>query len=325
MGESAGGARDHAAGVGMGAGDRAGQSGARARRAGGAGGRVRCSALWDASRGSPSAAPRWRRSTSWRCLCAAACPTTINTWSGSRRSWRRARARTPSLDAWRRRRAGGRGENRGDAGGAPTLPPARAPEYGVPIRIAWLLLGMVFFFPGLWKLRTAGLGWITGDTLRNQMYWKWAVIPGLTPPLRIDRFPATVARGGGGRRAARARLRVRDLAPLVSDAWPSALRFCFTRSPARSWGSTSRGSGSRTSCSSTGTPSSGGDADGAERTAGPAPGSGGGSPAWRRRSRSAWCCWRAPQRLAHGAPRPGGRSPAIQRSPKRRARRCRLS
>ncbi len=94
-----------------------------------------------------------------------------------------------SLDAWRRRRARGRGKNRCDAGGAPTLPPAPAPEYGVPIRIAWLLLGMMFFFPGVWKLRTAGLGWITGDTLRNQMYWKWAVIPGLTPPLRIDRFP----------------------------------------------------------------------------------------------------------------------------------------
>jgi hypothetical protein len=103
-----------------------------------------------------------------------------------------------SLDAWWRRRARGRGENRRNAGGAPALPPGRAPAYGVPIRIAWLLLGMVFFFPGFWKLRSAGLGWITGDTLRDQMYWKWAVIPGLTPPLRIDRFPRLLHAAAAG-------------------------------------------------------------------------------------------------------------------------------
>ena len=103
-----------------------------------------------------------------------------------------------SLDAWWRRRARGRGEDRPDAGGAPALPPARAPAYGIPIRIAWLLLGMVFFFPGLWKLRSAGLGWITGDTLRNQMYWKWAVIPGRRPPFRIDRFPRLLHAAAAG-------------------------------------------------------------------------------------------------------------------------------
>jgi hypothetical protein len=93
-----------------------------------------------------------------------------------------------SVDAWRRRRA------RGEADGWP----ARAAAYGVPIRIAWLLLGMVFFFPGLWKLRAQGLEWITGDSLRNQMYWKWAVIPGLVPPFRIDRFPALLHAGAAG-------------------------------------------------------------------------------------------------------------------------------
>lgn len=84
-----------------------------------------------------------------------------------------------ALDAWHRRRRGG----------ALARVPARAAAYGVPLRVAWLLIGVIFFFPGLWKLRAAGLAWITSDNLRNQLYWKWTVVPGLTPPLRIDRFP----------------------------------------------------------------------------------------------------------------------------------------
>ena len=95
-----------------------------------------------------------------------------------------------SVDAWRRRRARPRGDN--------ATAPARSAAYGVPIRLAWLLLGMVFFFPGLWKLRASGLAWITGDNLRNQMYWKWAVVPGLTPPFRIDRFPGLLHAGAAG-------------------------------------------------------------------------------------------------------------------------------
>ena len=86
-----------------------------------------------------------------------------------------------ALDVWRRRR------------GEP--PPPRSPAYGVPLRVAWLLVGVIFFFPGLWKLRTLGLDWITSDNLRNQMYWKWASTPGFTPPFRIDRSPALLHAG----------------------------------------------------------------------------------------------------------------------------------
>jgi len=85
-----------------------------------------------------------------------------------------------ALDVWRRRRH---------------EPPPRSPVYGVPLRVAWLLVGVIFFFPGLWKLRTLGLGWITSDNLRNQMYWKWASTPGFAPPFRIDRSPALLHAG----------------------------------------------------------------------------------------------------------------------------------
>jgi hypothetical protein len=60
--------------------------------------------------------------------------------------------------------------------------------YGLPIRLAWLLLAAILFFPGLWKLRGGGLAWITSDNLRNQLHWKWVQNGGVLPWLRIDRF-----------------------------------------------------------------------------------------------------------------------------------------
>lgn len=83
-----------------------------------------------------------------------------------------------SVDAWRRAR-----RHPGMA------PPAADIAYGLPLRLAWVLIGCIFFFPGLWKLRTAGLSWIFSDNLRNQLYWKWLQAGGTLPALRIDRVP----------------------------------------------------------------------------------------------------------------------------------------
>ncbi|MCH2160382.1 MAG: hypothetical protein MK085_00765, partial [Phycisphaerales bacterium] len=55
-----------------------------------------------------------------------------------------------SLDAWIRRRPEA---------------PAQARCYGLPLRVSWLLLGLVYFFPGLWKLWTGGVDWIFSDHL----------------------------------------------------------------------------------------------------------------------------------------------------------------
>jgi hypothetical protein len=84
-----------------------------------------------------------------------------------------------SLDAWWQRRRTGASRCE--------LEPALA--YGVPIRIAWLLIATIFFFPGLWKLRVSGLDWIASENFRNQLYWKWYQTPALRPPFRIDRYP----------------------------------------------------------------------------------------------------------------------------------------
>lgn len=55
---------------------------------------------------------------------------------------------------WRGRTPGGRA-------------PARA--YGFPIRIAWLLIGIVYLFPGITKFATVGLKWALSDNLANRV------------------------------------------------------------------------------------------------------------------------------------------------------------
>ena len=41
-------------------------------------------------------------------------------------------------------------------------------------RVGVLLLGAVYFFPGLHKLHAADGGWLDGSTLRQHLHWKWA-------------------------------------------------------------------------------------------------------------------------------------------------------
>lgn len=81
-----------------------------------------------------------------------------------------------SIDAWRARRRG-----------APR--PSRGRAHGAAVRVAWILIGLVFLFPGIHKLAESGVAWIASDNLRNQMWWKWAQDPAIQPAWRIDRHP----------------------------------------------------------------------------------------------------------------------------------------
>jgi hypothetical protein len=62
-------------------------------------------------------------------------------------------------------------------------PRAEAIEYGLPLRLAWIAIALLFFFTGYWKLRTGGLGW--GEGLGRQMDFK-ALQTGIAPMLRLD-------------------------------------------------------------------------------------------------------------------------------------------
>jgi hypothetical protein len=59
------------------------------------------------------------------------------------------------------------------------------------------LLGLVYFFPGFWKLRASGVDWITSDNLRNQMLFKWYE-HGAVGPFRIDRHAGLLRAGAFG-------------------------------------------------------------------------------------------------------------------------------
>ena len=74
-------------------------------------------------------------------------------------------------------------------------PPGLARAYALPIRIIWVLLGLVYFFPGFWKLWSTGLAWVSADNLRHQMFLKWREFDGWTPPLRIDGSPLLLLLG----------------------------------------------------------------------------------------------------------------------------------
>ncbi len=74
-------------------------------------------------------------------------------------------------------------------------PKRRDASYELPLLFARLLLGIVYFFPGFWKLRVSGLAWITSENVVNQMHWKWAQWGGYLPPLRVDLVPGLVNLG----------------------------------------------------------------------------------------------------------------------------------
>jgi HTTM domain len=91
-----------------------------------------------------------------------------------------------SIDALR---AAWQRADRGD-----TSPPRPAVAYSLPLRFVWLLIGVLYLFPGLWKLH-AGPEWFLGDNIKYTMYDFWSR-KGFLPALRIDRYP-WLYRGSG--------------------------------------------------------------------------------------------------------------------------------
>jgi hypothetical protein len=61
--------------------------------------------------------------------------------------------------------------------------------YGLPLRFAWLLIGIIYFFPGLWKLRVVGWQWAMGGNLGGLLHEKWLELGGFVPIWRLDEQP----------------------------------------------------------------------------------------------------------------------------------------
>jgi hypothetical protein len=64
--------------------------------------------------------------------------------------------------------------------------PAPSSAYGVPLRFVWLLIGIIYLFPGIYKALLLP-DWIRPFTMRYHLYLKWAEYPdGFTPLFPLD-------------------------------------------------------------------------------------------------------------------------------------------
>src|SRR6516165_1416599 len=70
-----------------------------------------------------------------------------------------------------------------------TAPPAPSMAYALPLRFVWLLVGLIYFFPGFWKLWSSGFDWAFSDNLSLQMHAKWLEYGDWTPFFRLDQHP----------------------------------------------------------------------------------------------------------------------------------------
>jgi predicted DCC family thiol-disulfide oxidoreductase YuxK len=70
-----------------------------------------------------------------------------------------------------------------------TEPPAPAPAYGIPLRFVWMILGMVYAFPGLWKLLMSGKEYVIGNNIKYLFWGACQSWDDFTPMARIDRIP----------------------------------------------------------------------------------------------------------------------------------------
>jgi predicted DCC family thiol-disulfide oxidoreductase YuxK len=78
-----------------------------------------------------------------------------------------------------------------------TDPPGPSRAYALPLRVVWLLVGMIYFFPGFWKLWQHGWAWALSDNLQNKMHLKWTELHWV-PAIRMDRHPILFRLGAGG-------------------------------------------------------------------------------------------------------------------------------
>ncbi|MCL4691524.1 MAG: HTTM domain-containing protein [Candidatus Hydrogenedentes bacterium] len=72
----------------------------------------------------------------------------------------------------------------------------RSTVYGFPIRVAEILIGLAYFFPGFWKLWTSGVDWIAGDNLTN-LVLRYHALQDMARGQWIIEFPLLLKVGGG--------------------------------------------------------------------------------------------------------------------------------
>ena len=62
-------------------------------------------------------------------------------------------------------------------------------KYGIVFNLMWIQFGIIYFFPGIWKLWDTGLSWALGQNMINQIELEWLQNYYKIPYLRPDHFP----------------------------------------------------------------------------------------------------------------------------------------
>lgn len=70
-------------------------------------------------------------------------------------------------------------------------------SYALPLKFVMLLMGIIYFFAGVWKFVIGGLGWATGDTMKYILYAQWFRLDWM-PAFRIDQYPLLYKAAGIG-------------------------------------------------------------------------------------------------------------------------------
>ncbi|HUP25351.1 MAG TPA: HTTM domain-containing protein [Thermoanaerobaculia bacterium] len=70
-----------------------------------------------------------------------------------------------------------------------TAEPQPHSAYGLPLRVTWVLIGLMYLFPGLWKVVASPAGWLSGRDLVGHLHAKWHELEGFRPFLPIDQWP----------------------------------------------------------------------------------------------------------------------------------------
>ncbi|MBW4673789.1 MAG: HTTM domain-containing protein [Desmonostoc geniculatum HA4340-LM1] len=68
-------------------------------------------------------------------------------------------------------------------------PPSLSRVYALPLRFVWILLGIIYLFPGLYKLFVGGFDWAFSDNLKYRLYTIWLDLDGWIPVFRLDQYP----------------------------------------------------------------------------------------------------------------------------------------
>lgn len=70
--------------------------------------------------------------------------------------------------------------------------------HGLPLKIAVCLMGLMYFFPGLWKVLAGGPEWVMPANTAKLMYADWLMMGHWLPPIRLDGTPALLFLGSVG-------------------------------------------------------------------------------------------------------------------------------